>query len=103
VTPEDLRRVAAEYLRREKLTRVSLDPEEAAATASAAPALVEASQPFSRFDLNNGSRLLMQQNRRLPNVHLRVILRGGPLYENAESRGATSILATLLTKDTQKR
>lgn len=103
VTPEDIRRVSQKYLRREKMTRVSLDPEDSPALAAEPVAAARQIGEFQRFNLANGSRLLMQQDRRLPNIHLRVILRGGPVYETPEIRGATSLLATLLTKDTTKR
>lgn len=103
VTPEDLRRVARQYLRREKLTNVSLDPEETKAAAGGESAAVEEGKPFVQASVPNGATLLMQEDRKLPSIHLRVILRGGPLYEAADARGATSILSTLLTKDTARR
>uniref|UniRef100_UPI0005BB2253 M16 family metallopeptidase n=1 Tax=Geminisphaera colitermitum TaxID=1148786 RepID=UPI0005BB2253 len=63
----------------------------------AAPALPE---PVT---LSNGARLLLLPNRRLPNLHLRLICEGGPLHEPADRRGLTNLLATLLTRDTAKR
>lgn len=103
VTPEDLQRVCQKYLRRDKLTAVSLNPE---ATRQAAPSAEkrEAIAPVChRHSLPNQATVLLQADHRLPSIHLRVIFRGGPLYESAGARGATSILATLLTKDTRKR
>jgi zinc protease len=52
--------------------------------------------------LANGSRLLLQSDRHLPNVHLRLLFLGGPVYEPNGRRGATELLATLLTKDTKR-
>jgi zinc protease len=39
----------------------------------------------------------------LPNLHFRFLMQGGPLFENPAKRGATSLLATMLTKDTRAR
>jgi zinc protease len=47
--------------------------------------------------------LLLRPDCRLPNLHLRLLCEGGPVHEPADLRGATSLLATLLTKDTKKR
>lgn len=103
VTPDDLQRVCRQYLRRDKLTAVSLNPE-----SSRPPAPVEQKElrPEGHCEcvtLPSQTTLVLQPDHRLPSVHLRAILRGGPLYETAEARGATSLLATLLTKDTEKR
>ena len=103
LTPADLRRVMRTYLVPEKLTVVSSNP----AGAVAAPALRSlgeaGSLDFSELTLPNGARLLLQPNRQLPNLHLRLAFAGGPLFEPAERRGVTSLLATLLTMDTTKR
>jgi zinc protease len=47
--------------------------------------------------------LLLQPNKHLPNLHLRLAFAGGPLFEPADKRGLTALLATLLVKDTQRR
>ena len=53
--------------------------------------------------LPNGARLLLQPNKQLPNLHLRLALAGGPVFEPANRRGLTSLMATLLSKDTARR
>jgi zinc protease len=58
---------------------------------------------FEEIKLPNGARLLLQPNHRLPNLHFRLVFAGGPLFEPAQRRGITGILATLLTKDTSRR
>src|SRR5581483_12170293 len=58
---------------------------------------------FSELRLPNGARLLLQPDHRLPNLHLRLVLQGGPLFEPAGKRGATALLATMLTKDAGRR
>jgi zinc protease len=99
----DLVRVLRTYLVPERLTVVSSNP------ASAAPASVTAGNrealklDFEEIALPNGARLLLQPNRQLPNLHLRLAFAGGPLFEPAERRGLNGLLSTLLTKDTKKR
>jgi len=53
--------------------------------------------------LANGSRLVMQPDARLPNLHLRLLCLGGAVFEASGQRGAASLLATLLTRDTTRR
>ena len=36
------------------------------------------SDPFEQIDLTSGARLLLQPDARLPKVHLRCVLQGGP-------------------------
>lgn len=59
--------------------------------------------PFEQIDLTSGARLLLQPDARLPKVHLRCVLQGGPFYEPANQRGVSALLAELLTKDTESR
>jgi zinc protease len=103
VTPADLQRVLKTYLQAARLTSISLNPiEPAAAAIAAAPA--HATRPdFSEITLPNGARLLLQPDAHLPNLHLRLAVTGGPLFEVASQRGATALLATLLTKDAGQR
>lgn len=102
-TPADVRRVLNKYLLAERQTSVSLNPA-AAAPAEAKSHLAAGGQAdFSEIKLPNGARLLLQPDRRLPNLHLRLLMQGGPLYEDPAKRGATALLATMLTKDTRTR
>jgi zinc protease len=103
VTPGELRRVLKTYLVAERLTAVSINPAAAAAVAKKRAAGPAAPPDFSEFRLPNGARLLLQPDRRLPNLHLRFLLSGGPLFEEPGRRGATGLLATMLTKDTRQR
>jgi zinc protease len=103
VTPADLKRVLRAYLRPERLNSVSLNPLETTATAAAAAAGQSSRPDFSEVTLPNGARLLLQPDRRLPNLHLRLVVTGGPLFEEAGQRGSSSLLATMLTKDAGKR
>jgi zinc protease len=99
-----LSRVTARYLVPERLTAVSSSPRAAAAPlAPVQGAAAGERADFSEVRLPNGARILLQPDRRLPNLHLRLMLQGGALYEEAGKRGATMLLATMLTKDTRRR
>ena len=103
LTPAGLRRMMHTYLVPEKLTVVSSNPvgkEDAPALRSRGEG---GSLDFEEIQLPNGARLLLQPNRQLPNLHLRLAFAGGPMFEPADRRGGTNLLATLLTKDTARR
>jgi zinc protease len=105
ITPSDLRRVLRTHLAPERRTAVSINPA-AAKPVGPRPAAVRNSVMAGGFEmttLTNGARLLLQSDRHLPNLHLRLLFLGGPVYEPAGARGATELLATLLTKDTKRR
>ncbi|HTJ77899.1 MAG TPA: pitrilysin family protein [Rariglobus sp.] len=103
VTNTGLRRVLKTYLVPSRLTEVSLNPKLVPAVKKALRKTEGATLPFSQQTLPNGSRLLAKPDSRLPNLHLRLLLEGGPMHELPGLRGATALLATLLTKDTKRR
>jgi zinc protease len=103
-TPADVRQILKKYLVPERLTSVSLNPASGAIASSAITTAATSGQAdFSEVKLPNGARLLLQPDRRLPNLHLRFLIQGGPLFEEASKRGSTALLATMLTKDTRTR
>lgn len=98
----DLQAAAKQYLVSESMSSVTLGPApQLAETFALEEALTL--EPFEQVELSNGARLLLQPSRRLPKVHLRCVLQGGPLYEPAGQRGVSALLAELLTKDTARR
>jgi len=103
LTPAGLKKVMRTYLVPEKLTGVSSSPVGAAAVMGGPVATPAASLDFSELVLPNGARLLLQPNKQLPNLHLRLALAGGPMFEPAGRRGLTNLLSTLLAKDTAQR
>jgi zinc protease len=103
VTPLAVKQALKQYLAPERLTAVSLNPAAGAPAARAAVSAGVAEADFTELKLPNGARLLLQPDHRLPNLHLRLLLEGGPLYETPGQRGATALLATMLTKDTRRR
>lgn len=102
-TSADLKRVLRTYLVPERLTSVALLPKSSALVPPSPPARASSGLEFERLDLPNGARLLFQENHKIPNVHLRVAMLGGVYAEPIGQRGASALLATLLTKDTKHR
>jgi zinc protease len=102
VRPADLARVARFYLIASRMTQVSSNPP---ASVSAPPHLsLPCGQPscFEEIRLKNGARIVHQVDRRLPQLHIRMLCHGGPMHEQAGLRGASSLLATMITKDTRR-
>ena len=103
-TPADLRRVLREHLCSARENVVSLDPVARAGAAGAAKtAKAKPAADWTLRTLPNGVRLLLRRDERQPNLHIHLICEGGPLHEAAGKRGATALLATMLTKDAGKR
>ncbi len=100
VRPADLTRLIRGYLSAEKQTTISLNPEASAPAVAPAARRRAASAAGEPVRLPNGARLLLLPTEGLPNLHLRVLWEGGPLHEPASRRGITSLLATMLTRDT---
>lgn len=102
VTPTALKRVLKTYLLKGVPHIVSLSPRTTspASRPSSRPAVLP--QPHCE-QLANGARLILQPDPRLPNLHLRLLALGGAAYEAKNQRGATSLMATLLARDTTKR
>lgn len=99
----DLQAVAEKYLVDSNLSEVTLGPESKAGSDSAASEELLTLVPFEQVEFDSGARLLLQQDTRLPKVHLRAVLLGGPLYEAEGQRGISSLMVELLTKDTEVR
>lgn len=100
LTPEEIHRIARQYLLPEKLTKVTLLPElegvedEVVAT----PSL---KGDISLHELPNGWRVILGKNPKLPLVSTRIQFLGGLLTENPETLGLTQIAAQWLMKGTK--
>lgn len=104
VRPGDLRRVLRSHLASQRRTAVSINPAAGREPGPAPrPGGSRTAPSFTETRLQNGARILLRIDRRLPNVHLRVLMRGGALFEEPGRRGSTALLATMLTKDTRRR
>jgi zinc protease len=101
-TPEVLRRVARQYLTAANRTTYALLP------TGSTPKTLSVSEvarhtPIQKFELENGLRLLVKEDRRLPFIELRAVLRGGVLAESADTNGVTQLTAKMLLKGTGRR
>ena len=102
VTPQDLQRVAREYLTTSNRTMYALLPKGTAPKESSVSSVAE-DQPIQKFELPNGLRLLVKENHRLPFVEFRAVFKGGVLAESVENNGLTLLMSKLLLKGTKTR
>jgi zinc protease len=102
VTPEDIQRVANQYLVETNRTIYALLP---TGTAPKRAAFFESStqNPIQRFQLPNGARLLIKEDHRLPFVEFRAVFQGGVLAESPDKNGITYLMSKLLIKGTSTR
>ena len=102
IVPAEVQRVARDYLTAENRTLYALLPN--GTTPKIATAMETSSDsPIQKFDLPNGLRLLVKENRRLPFVEFRAAFQGGVLAETAGNNGITQLLARMLLKGTKTR
>ena len=101
-TPEELRRVARQYLTPENRTLYALMPN---GTAPKTNASVETSTDHAvqLFTLKNGLRVLVREDHRLPFVQIEFGFRGGVLAETPETAGLTSLFTKMLLQGSRKR
>jgi len=104
IKPEDLTSVARAVIRPSARTAVAMLPQARAAEAAAdKPVAVEAPTTFEVRTLANGIRVVLQQDRSIPKVGVGIFLAAGAAHEHPARRGETSLLATMLARDTAKR
>src|SRR5438874_1398896 len=102
VTLDDIKRVAATYLTENNLTVVSLNPKGSLAAKTESAKAIAAGD-IQKFDLPNGSRLLVREDPRLPLVGMGAVFRGGLLAESPQNNGVTRLMAKVLLKGTKTR
>jgi zinc protease len=104
VGPSDLRNALRTHLIPSRLVSVSLEPLSAGPSAAKGRSASLPGRPdFEELRLPNGARIIFQPDRRLPNLHMRLLTQGGALSEDPARKGSSALLATLLTKDTRTR
>ena len=102
VTTADLKRVAREYLRSNRLNVTSLNPPGSLAGKNI-PQPEAIRSEVKRFVLPNGLRLLVCEDARLPLVSIHAAFRGGLLAETPENNGITRLLSRTILKGTKNR
>ena len=102
VRPDDILRVAREYLTAENRTLYTLLPDGTAPKLSVA---VEEKNEHAirKFELPNGLRLLVKEDHRLPFVEFRAMFKGGVLAETRDNNGITQLTSRMLLKGTSQR
>ncbi len=102
VTTDDLKRVARQYLRDDRLNVTSLNPPGTSVGQNGKASEVVRSE-VKKFVLPNGLRLLVREDPRLPLVSMYAAFRGGLLAEKPENNGITRLLSRTLLKGTKNR
>ena len=102
VTADDVRRVAAKYLRTEGLTVTSLDPLNEVRTSNEASSKPVESE-VKKIELANGLRVLIREDHRLPLVSISAVFRGGLLSETPQNNGISRLMASTIVKGTKSR
>ena len=102
VTPVDIQRVARDHLTPENRTLYALLPTGSKPTTAEVESRRQ-SNPVEKVTLDNGLRILLKEDRRLPFVQLRAAFNGGVLAEPADQSGITQLLAKLLLQGTANR
>ena len=102
VTLDDIKRVAATYLTENNLTVTSLNPKGSLAGKAEGPR-VSAAAEVQKFELSNGLRLLVREDRRLPLVAVGAVFRGGLLAETPQTNGITRLMTKVMLKGTKTR
>ncbi len=102
LTAEDLQRVASKYLVADNLTIVSLNPKGSLTPATERESGIRAGE-IQKFELSNGLRLLVREDRRLPLVSMTAVFRGGLLAETPKTNGITQLMSKTLLKGTATR
>ena len=102
VTSDDLARVARRYLTTENLTLSTLVPP-GTIRRSVRVAVPHSSGNIEHFELPNGLRLLVREDRRLPLVSMVASFKGGLLAETAADNGISRLMSRSLLKGTASR
>lgn len=104
LAPEDIRVAAEKYLRDETCTRAAYEKKsEATAGMDEKTVSGRSSVAFEKITLSNGVRILLQPISGFPKVHFHATMRAGGLFETQETKGASALLATMLTLDAGTR
>lgn len=98
VEPEDLTRVARQYLRPERMTSVRLYPKGTAPDRPAAARQAGAETEVLKTVLPNGVTLILKPDARLPLVTVQASMFGGVRHETEQTNGISAITARMLLR-----
>ena len=101
-TPEDIQRVARQYLTTENRTLFALLPTSTTPVTESVDTAHE-SKPVEKVELPNGLRILLKEDHRLPFVQIRCVFNGGVLAESPANNGITQLMAKTLLQGTTTR
>jgi zinc protease len=103
VTAADIQAAMRRYFLPERYNFVTLTPAAATATATATDAQPERPGKIHEIRLDNGLRLLVQENRSVPLVNLFAACPGGLRYETDQTAGLTNLMAQMMVRGTKTR
>lgn len=101
VTPEDVARVAGRYLVDSTLNVIEVGAERDRPAVHVEALIVK--NKMECFELDNGLRVSVEEDQRLPLVSLSIAFRAGLLAERADNTGITALLAASLFKGSERR
>ena len=102
ISTKDLHRVIETYLTPDRVTVVTLDPEDSQKSATTADS-ISSTHEVQEHTLSNGLRVLLQNDSRVPVVYGNLALLAGCLAETSETAGLNVLLSSLLLKGTSNR
>ena len=103
VTKEDIKRVAQKYFLEDNRSIVSLVPQKFKQETKEKTVKTKKVSAIKKYTLPNGLILLIKEDRTLPTVSIKAIMRGGVLVENDDNNGISNMCAQLLLKGTKNR
>lgn len=103
LSAEDLAREARRWLRPEAVTYGTLRGRATSAPVVVTRPAAVVPERFEVLTLDNGVRVVLQQDVAIPKAAVGVFLAAGTAYEQAATRGTTGLFSTLLTRDTFRR
>ncbi|MBI3615914.1 MAG: insulinase family protein [Candidatus Omnitrophica bacterium] len=104
VTLADLKRVAVQYLKEDRATTVKLLPKKGASPLEGPVSLKSSDESSAeKVVLDNGLRIILRQEKRIPLVTMQVSLLGGVRYETGATNGICALTARMLIRGTRRK
>jgi len=103
IQPEDLQRAAKRYFTRERSITVTLLPRGTLPAGQGRGAGKLSEAPAELVRLENGVRIVLRPDRRLPLATLQASLLGGVRYEKDETNGISQLASQMLLRGTRHR